>query len=307
MSKVDLHIHSKYSGDGELPVSRILEMCISAGMKLVSITDHNSVRSVIEALQGRAGRNTGNEEEDEIEIIPGVELDCIYKGINIHLLGYGIDHTCKEFYEIEKDILFQEKEAGEKRIHLFQKTTGIPLNSTEILNVANGGIVTGELIGEHALAKDNAENYDVLKTYLPGGEKSDMPFVRIYWDFFAPEKPAYVPVHYITLQDAISLIRNSNGIAVLAHPGQTLSGNHSLLNDIIPEGIDGIEVYSSYHSAEDASCFLSTARENKLLVSCGSDFHGKAKPAIKIGDHGSLLDDKEIMSMFQIKRMGEKK
>ncbi|MCL1928947.1 MAG: hypothetical protein FWG07_09185, partial [Treponema sp.] len=239
-----------------------------------------------------------------LEVVSGVELDCVYKGVNLHLLGYGFDHTRREFYEIEENILNQEKEAGEKRIRLFQKVTGIPVDVTEIMDAAKGGIVPGELIGEHALAKENASDYDLLKPYLPGGAKSDMPFVRIYWDFFAPEKPAYVPVEYISLPDAIKLIRDTNGISVLAHPGQNLAGDYNLLNEIITEGIDGIEVYSSYHSAGDAACFLSIARQNKLLVSCGSDFHGKTKPAIQIGGHGSLLEDKEIINSFHLKLTG---
>ena len=296
MSKVDLHIHSRFSRDGEIPVSRILEMCMSTGMKLISITDHNSVEGVSEAM-----------EATDVEVVPGVELDCIYKGINLHLLGYGFDHAHKEFSKIEEDILNQEKNAGKKRIRLFQKATGIPLDIEEILNSENAAIVSGELIGEHALAIKNAADYDVLKPYLPGGEKTDMPYVRIYWDFFAPEKPAYVPIQYISLQDAIKLIHDANGITVLAHPGQNLSGNFNLLPDIISEGLDGIEVYSSYHSAEDAVYFLDIAKQNRLLVSCGSDFHGKNKPAIQLGGHGALLDDEEIITSFHHKLNGEKK
>ncbi|MCL1813512.1 MAG: PHP domain-containing protein [Treponema sp.] len=295
MSKVDLHIHSRFSRDGEIPVSRILEMCTSTGMKLISITDHNSVEGVSEALE-----KTG------IEVVSGVELDCIYKGLNLHLLGYGFDHTNKAFLKIEEDILDQEKDAGEKRIRLFQKATGIPLDIEEILNSENADIVGGELIGEHALAIENAEAYDVLKPYLPGGEKTDMPYVRIYWDFFAPGKPAYVPIQYISLPDAIKLIHETNGITVLAHPGQNLSGNYHLLPDIISEGLDGIEVYSSYHSAEDAVYFLDIAGQNNLLVSCGSDFHGKNKPAIQLGGHGARLDDEEIISSFHSKLIGGK-
>ena len=296
MSKVDLHIHSEFSDDGELPVSRILDMCKSTGMKLIAITDHNSVKSVNDVKE-----IIGTGKNGETRVIPGVELDCFYRDINFHLLGYGIDHTRKEFAEIDADIRNQEKEAGEKRIILFQKATGIPLDAAAILNAANGGIVTGELIGQHLLAKENAADYDVLKPYLPGGVKSDMPFVRIYWDFFAPEKPGYVHVHYIPLQEAIKLIHSSQGIAVVAHPGQTIAGDYTLLNDVIAEGIDGLEVYSSYHSAGDAERFLDITRQNKLLATSGSDFHGKTKPNIRFGGHGAMLDDDELIRSFNLK------
>ena len=289
MSTIDLHIHSQFSNDGELSVKNILNMCKTAGMKLVSITDHNSVKGINEVIKNDGG----------LSVISGVELDCIYKGINLHLLGYGFDHTRKEFLKIEEDIIDQEKEAAEKRIRLFQNTTGIPVSVTEVLSASKNGIVTGELIAEIVLAKENVSEYEVLKPYLPGGEKSDMPNVHFYWDFFSPEKQAYVPIQYISLTEGIDLIHKARGIAVLAHPGKNLSGNYDLLDGIIAEGIDGIEAFSSYHSTEEAIYFQNIAKQNRLLISCGSDFHGKNKPNIHIGGHGSTMDDKELLESIK--------
>jgi predicted metal-dependent phosphoesterase TrpH len=286
VSKIDLHIHSKYSDDGELSVKEIISICKTSDMKLVSITDHNCVKGVDEAFKTNPG----------INIISGVELDCVYKGMNFHLLGYRFDYTRSEFLEIEQDIYHQEMEAGEEKIRLFQNATGIPISIAEVIDAADGSIVTGELIAELVLAKENASDYDVLKPYLPGGVKSGMPNVEVYWDFFSPGKPAYVPINYIALSDAKELIHKANGISVLAHPGQNLSDDYSLLTDIITEGIDGIEVFSSYHSEDTTACFLDIARQNHLLVTCGSDFHGKHKPNIQIGGHGAFLEDKELLA-----------
>lgn len=285
MSKVDLHIHSKYSGDGEFSIKKIMDMCKASGMKLMSITDHNSVKGIPIALEENAG----------MRVVSGVELDCTYKGRSFHLLGYGFDHTRNEFLEIEKDIYHQEIEAAERKIRLFQKATDIPLSVVKVMAAADGGIVTGELIADLVLSKENAADYEILKPYLPGGAKSDMPNVRFYWDFFSPGKPAYVPISYITLPDAIGLIHKANGISVLAHPGQNLSDDYGLLTDIIKEGIGGIEVFSSYHSKDTAAYFLDAAKQNHLLITCGSDFHGKNKPNIQIGGHGAFLEDKELL------------
>lgn len=277
MSKIDLHIHSNYSDDGELSIKEIMDMCRLSGMELVSITDHNSVRGVSPALK----ENTG------LKVVSGVELDCTYKDQNFHFLGYDFDHTRKEFLEIEQGILEQERNAAEEKIHLFRSYSCIPVSTLEVFTAAGTGIVTGELIADIVLSKKNASDYEILKPYLPGGAKSDMPNVSFYWDFFSPGKPAYVPIRYISLLDARDLIRKANGFAVLAHPGQNLSGNYDLLNDMIEEGIDGIEVYSSYHSEEAAAYFLDVAKRNRLLVTCGSDFHGKNKPNIHVGGHGA--------------------
>jgi len=284
MSKVDLHIHSKYSDDGEFPPKEIIDMCKAYDMKLVSVTDHNSVSGVSDVL------NQG------INVISGIELDCTYKGGFFHLLGYGFDHHCKEFLEIEQDIFRQEMEAAEEKISLFRQATGVSIRIAEVIAAAKGGIVTGELIAELVLAKENAAEYEILKPYLPGGAKSDMPNVRLYWDFFSAGKPAYVPIRYIALPEAKALIHKAKGVSVLAHPGQNLPGDYDLLNGMILEGIDGIEVFSSYHSTEATVHLLDIARQNHLLITCGSDFHGKNKPNIKLGGHRSSLDDKVLMA-----------
>ena len=83
-------------------------------------------------------------------------------------------------------------------------------------------------------------------------------------------------------------------MAVLAHPGQNLGGDDTLLSAILAEKIDGIEVFSSYHPPSAAAHYLKIAEQNGLLISCGSDFHGKHKPGIGLGEHGALWDDRRL-------------
>lgn len=286
MSKIDLHIHSFMSDDGELSPREIIEQCQSLNMELIAITDHNSVRGISRALSIA----------EDIHIISGIELDCTYQGKNFHLLGYGFDHTRREFTEIEQDILKQEKNTAAKKIYLFSHATGIPISLKEVLDAAHGGIVTGELVAELLLKRKDASDYDLLLPYLPGGVKSDMPNVRFYWDYFSEGKPAYVPIQYLSLPDAVALIHETGGIAVLAHPGQNLGDDDSLLEHIIAEKIDGIEAFSSYHSNDAASHYLEIAQKNHLFVTCGSDFHGKHKPGIQLGGHNAFWDDQKLMT-----------
>ena len=81
MAAYDLHIHSGYSSDGELPVAAIVGLCAARGLDAFSLTDHNSVRGVGEAA--RLARERG------IGFVPGIEIDCNYRGTDLHLLGYG--------------------------------------------------------------------------------------------------------------------------------------------------------------------------------------------------------------------------
>lgn len=289
MSKIDLHMHSSISSDGELSPQEIVSQCLALHMDTISITDHNSVRGVAKALH----------QAKNIRILTGVELDCTYEGKNFHMLGYGFDHTRKEFTSIEQDILVQEQNAAEAKIRLFSEATGIPVDIAAVLAACENGVVTGELIAARTLARHDAAQYKALRPYLPGGPKSDMPNVRLYWDFFSQNKPAYIPIRYLSLADAVSLIHRAGGIAVLAHPGQNLGGDDTLLHGIISERIDGIEVFSSYHDHAAANHYLEIARQHNLLVTCGSDFHGKHKPQIRLGGHGaSWSDDKLIAGLY---------
>lgn len=117
MSKIDLHIHSNCSDDGELTPAEIIMKCQVQGMELVAITDHNSVRGVSDALAAANG----------LRVLSGVELDCNYAEKGFHLLGYGFDSTQKEFAEIEQDILLQEQAAAEKKFTCFTRQLEFPL------------------------------------------------------------------------------------------------------------------------------------------------------------------------------------
>lgn len=279
MTRIDLHMHSNCSEDGEFSPEELLHLGKQAQLDYLSITDHNTVRGVSAALA--LADQTG------IEVISGVELDCVHMGRNFHLLGYGFDHTRSVFAEIEQSILTQERAAAEEKIALIQKAIGIALSAQEVLAAAGGGIVTGELIAEILLQKEHAKEHAVLLPYLAGGTRSDNPYVNFYWDYFSQGKPAYVPIRFMSLSEGVELIHSAGGIAVLAHPGQNLRGDYAFMDKIIETGIDGAEAYSSYHSEAEAALFYSMAQQHNLLVSCGSDFHGKTKPSIALcGHHG---------------------
>ena len=87
------------------------------------------------------------------------------------------------------------------------------------------------------------------------------------------------------MEEIIAIIHENHGVAVIAHPGVNLNGKEFLLDSILNLGIDGIEAFSSYHSLEQAQYYYRTAQENKIFVTCGSDYHGKTKPSIGIGQH----------------------
>ncbi len=274
MSYIDLHMHSYYSDDGEFEPKQLIDLCLEKNIKYFSIADHNSVRGIKEAKEYCVGKN--------INIIPAIELDCTFNEINLHVLGYGIDCDKTVFYDIEDNIIKQEQFASKKRMKLV-KELGIDFSDEIINSLSRNGVVNGEMIAEAAMKFDKNHENPLLMPYYENGSRSDNPYVNFYWDYCAQGKAAYAEVNFISLQEAISIIEESGGIPILAHPGNNIKESINLLEQIISCGIKGIEVYSSYHSKEQVEFYKKFSLKHKLLLTCGSDFHGKTKPSIVIG------------------------
>lgn len=287
MSYIDLHMHSFYSDDGEFSPKEIVDLCISKEIKYFSIADHNSVKAIKEAKEYC--------EDKDINIIPAVELDCTIDGVNLHVLGYGIDYNNDIFHKIEEDIISQEQSASKKRMKLI-KEIGIDFSDEVISKLSKNGVVNGEMIAEAAMEFDRDKKNPLLQPYYENGARSDNPYVNFYWDYCSQGKDAYAEVKYISLEEAIKIIKTSGGIPVLAHPGNNVKENNALLDSIISYGIEGIEVYSSYHSKEQVEYYKEYAVNHNLILTCGSDFHGKTKPSIAIGSTDCENKEDDIIS-----------
>ncbi|WP_027625964.1 PHP domain-containing protein [Clostridium lundense] len=286
---IDLHMHSIYSDDGEFTPSQLVYQCKQAGIRIMSISDHNCVKSNKEAEveAHKAG----------IQYIPAIEIDCTYKDVNLHVLGYGINYESQEFAMIEENVVTQELKASQERLKLTHQL-GFQITQDELKAVSNKGygknIWTGEMIAEVLLQKEKYLNNELLKPYRSGGLRSDNPYVNFYWDYYSQGKLCYAEIKFPTLEEIIGIIHKNGGKAVLAHPGNNLKGKFELFDDIVLCGIDGVEAFSSYHNITNAYNFYVRSQKYSLLVTCGSDYHGKTKPSIQLGESGCFIDEKEI-------------
>lgn len=273
---IDLHMHSAYSDDSEFTPAQLVAQCAAAGVTLMSITDHNCVKANAQgALEAQ---------KVDIQYIPGVEIDCVLDGVNFHVLGYGIDSSSPDFMQIEKNVHDQEAEASRARVAAL-RAFGFDIDEQDLPPLKNGVSWTGECIAQVLLAKDETD--PKLAPYRPGGDRSDNPLVNFYWDYCSQGKPGYVPIHYPSMAATIEVIHKAGGKAVLAHPAQNLQGHKELFAKALDLGMDGVEAFSSYHSEEQADFFAQQAQQRGLIVTCGSDYHGKTKPKVKIGSHGA--------------------
>lgn len=271
--QTDLHIHSQFSSDGEFDVAGIIDKCIAQKINLFSITDHNSVKAIDEAV--RLAPQAG------VDFIPGIEIDCNYQGIDLHVLGYNVNWKSNDFLKLEEDISFKVMDSFSEMIGNLKKL-GFIIEADPVLAKANGKLPTGELIAEVMLSD---EKYDtpLLSPYKPGGNRGDMPYINFYLDYFAQGKPAFVPINYMSYQDAIELIRGNGGIPVVAHPGLNLKGKELVAEKLLDNGAEGLEVFNNYHNMEQINYFATLVQQRNATMTCGSDFHGKTKPLINIG------------------------
>jgi predicted metal-dependent phosphoesterase TrpH len=294
MNKTDLHIHSKCSNDGEYGVPELIEKCINNQITTFAITDHNSIAAISEAIP--LCLNAG------IDFVSGIEVDCSFNGIDLHLLGYNINWQSTDFTELNFSIYKKVMDSFPRMIQNLGDL-GIRVDEKEVLEKANGQLPCGELIAEVLLTNKIYHSNPRLYPYMTGGERSDMPYINFYHDFFAQGKPAYVRINYMDFIDAVNLVKANGGIPIIAHPGMNLKGKEDLVIELIEKGAEGLEVFNNYHNSAQIEYFAELTMEKSILMTCGSDFHGKNKPLIDIGKFKSnnKYDDYLQRSIMKIK------
>lgn len=249
----DLHLHSSYS-DGTLTPREVVAQAARQQVSPIALTDHDTVAGIPEALQAGA--------EMSVEVIPGVELSAHEFDQDIHILGYLIHWEDPAFQKILLPLQTRRTERLEamlRRLHHL----GIPVPVSEVLRIAGKGTV-GRLHVARALLAQRVVN----------------SLQEAFDRFLARGRPAYVERDAFTARQAITAIRDAEGIAVLAHPGP-----HGLAHvpDLIQVGLQGIEVFHPSHTAEDVFTLTRLATERDLLITGGSDCHGLAKGQARLG------------------------
>ena len=253
MKYADLHIHTCYS-DGTFTPAHIIALAKKAGLSCISITDHDSVD---------AYQNNHLPAEEDIEIIPGVEFTSNYNNIEVHILGYYIDYSGAWFQERLKAICSDRIKRMEQMCQKLNRL-GMSLNIEEVLKFAGHSCV-GRLHLAQVMAR---------KGFVAHPQKA-------FDKYIADNGPAYVSNFRLKPQEVIDVILKAKGVPVLAHPYSLPS--KELIPELAKAGLMGIEGIYSEHSPSQVAHYKKLAQEHDLLITGGSDFHGDAKPEVKIG------------------------
>lgn len=269
----DLHVHSRHSVNGTDTVEELFQKAKALGVEVLSVTDQYSVKANFEAevLSKPYG----------LRYIPGIEMNCTYKGYPLTILGYSVHYKEPIFIELENEHLKMQRTVSAQRIEKFKNASGIDLNFSKLVNQTVSGIVTSEMIVEEVLSNPLYSELEVLKTYI---EDKENGYQRLYMDYFGKGKPCDISEPLPELEEVLETISKSGGMSVLAYPKKSCGDDLSLLKEIMEKGIDGLEVFSPYHDETDIKNYLKLASDVNCFVSCGSDYFGDNELMIQLGD-----------------------
>jgi 3',5'-nucleoside bisphosphate phosphatase len=260
---LDLHTHTCHS-DGELSVDELLALSIEKKCKYISICDHDNVDH-IDSLKSTPSKPG---------YISGVEISAEYSG-TLHILGYGFDPGNKELRTVLKGLQDARRQRNEAMLKNMADQ-GFYITMEELEEEAKG-----EIVGRPHFA-----NLMVQKGYSASYQEA-------FDKYLAKGQPFYMDKQRLAPEEAIGLIRRAGGIPVMAHPYQTkLEGEEldHLVAELRALGLMGIEAYYFMHSKEQTRHYLELAKKHDLLVTAGSDFHGKNKAHIPLGMRVKHID-----------------
>jgi predicted metal-dependent phosphoesterase TrpH len=259
MKFIDLHVHSNAS-DGTFTPSEVVALAVEKDLAAIALTDHDTIDGLSEAQAAAAGL--------PIEIIPGIELSCVYQGEEIHILGIYVDPTDRVFIS-ETDALKEiRKKRNEEMIRRFQNA-GISITLDEVMAGNPDTVITRAHFARVLLEKGYVKNMDqAFKKYLN------------YSGPYCPRKEKITPEH------AMKILTDCNASPVLAHPYQYHLGDkktEELVCYLKDLGLQGLEVYHSSNNQYESGKLRKLARKYDLFPTGGSDFHGSNKPDISLG------------------------
>lgn len=253
--RADLHMHSIYS-DGTKSIKEIVDLAKKNNVDMIAITDHDSVDVIKEDIR-----------KYDLKIIIGTEFSTMYKGENVHLLGYYKKNKPSEILiKYLKDLSKERQDRAKEMLARLKKYFDIELDYEELKSISDGNI------GRPHIAKL------IQKKYGIGVE-------TVFNKMLGNDSPCFIPSSTQDLKSTIDFLKQNNVITVLAHP---ICYKNTSIEEFIGLGIDGIECYYPEHKKKYSKKLVKYCNLNNLLITGGSDFHDD--DIYKLSKHGSIGD-----------------
>jgi predicted metal-dependent phosphoesterase TrpH len=258
---IDLHTHSNAS-DGDLSPVELVVAAAAQGLSAIALTDHDTINGLKDAKE-MAGKYS-------IRFISGIEMEIAWPAFQgeFHLLGLGLNYPSPAFLATV-DFLAQAREARNYEILERLRKLGINTGYDEVRSFSGGGSVGRPHFASLLVSRGIVKNHEqAFARYLGRG------------------KPLFVPKSALEFSRAAALIKESGGIAVLAHP-MSLYIAWGRLPDFIRNlkdmGLDGLEAWHPTAKVRSCKRLEALGKSLGLYVTEGSDFHGKIRQDRKLG------------------------
>lgn len=248
MGKADLHIHTNAS-DGDLSPKQVIKKVKSKGLETFSITDHDTITGYLDAKKSA--------DEEDLELIPGVEISTVWEKREIHVLAYAFDEQNERFL----NLIQNQRSARRKRMRAIielLKKEGLDINYDEVRAESLNG----------NLGRPHAATVLISKGYVASVSEA---FIR----YLSSDKIKDIKTEYAKLDEVVATVHDAGGILSIAHPGPLYTDQD--IRELLKYPFDGIECIHPSHSYKKQKKYLDMAKDKNLLITGGSDFHGSGK------------------------------
>lgn len=277
---IDLHVHSNRS-DGTYTVKELVDLAMEKGLHAIALTDHDTVDG-IDGMVSYAASLRASGWKEVPEIVPGIELSTEYGSKDVHVVGLYVNHKSPAFVDYLRDFVASRLERNHKMCRKLAEH-GVDITYEELCGHFPDSIITRAHYARYMMEKGFVRSMN-----------------EAFEKYIGDNCPCFVPREKVTPEQAIRLILSADGIPILAHPIlYHLSDDNldRLVCSLKAAGLIGIEaMYSTYSPSEERQV-RKLAEKYNLRISGGSDFHGKHKPNIDLGNGmGNLCIEDSVLS-----------
>ncbi|MFJ6010516.1 PHP domain-containing protein [Streptomyces sp. NPDC092952] len=264
--RIDLHTHSTASDGTDTPAGLVLGAA-AAGLDVVALTDHDTVRGHAEAVAALP---------EGLTLVTGAELSCRLDGVGVHMLAYLFDPDEPELAR-ERELVRDDRVPRARTMVRKLQELGVPVTWERVAEIAGDGSVGRPHIATALVELGVVET--VSDAFTP--------------DWLADGGRAYAEKHELDPFEAIRLVKAAGGVTVFAHPAAVKRGRvvpESAMERLAAAGLDGIEVDHTDHDGPTRARLRGIARDLGLLTTGSSDYHGSRKTV----GLGECVTDPEI-------------
>jgi 3',5'-nucleoside bisphosphate phosphatase len=246
---IDLHMHTTAS-DGRSTPDDLVRRVHEAGIRTMSVTDHDTMAGVAPAARAAAAFG--------ITVVPGIEITSVHGGKDVHVLAYFLPENAPGLQDM---LSGQRRQRIERATEIAERLArlGAPIDVPALVEAASAP-------GGKSLARPQ-----IAQALIAAGHVATV--AEAFDRYLGEDSPAYVPHRGASPADVVALVTRGGGIASLAHPGYR--PKDEIIAGLVDAGLEAIEVYHSSHDAAAEAHYLAIARQHGLLVTGGSDYHGE--------------------------------